>query len=106
MAVVMGGGVAAASGGGGEPPRAGVIVETTAGPDAGAVRAGRAEVARLRAAGFDAELRVTRSPSESLAAAATLVTRGAATLHTFAVDEDAALRPLAERRPGVRLVRR
>ena len=84
------------------PARVGVIVDGTRGYDRAAVNAARADVARRD----NAELRVTRSPSESLAAAATLVTRGARTLIVYGVDDAAVLAPIRDAHPGVRIVRR
>ena len=84
----------------------GVLVDTTRGPQPAAVTAARSEVARLRARGVDAELRVTRSPSETLAAATTLVTRGATTIVALDADAASALTPLEAARPGLRVVRR
>src|SRR4051812_45680198 len=89
----LGAGVASAAVSGDEPGRVGVIVDTTQGPDDVALRAAEHDVARLRAEGVGAELRVTRTPSESLAAAATLTTRGARTLIVRHVDR-ATLEPL------------
>jgi hypothetical protein len=94
LAASCGAGVASA-GTAGHPGRSvGVIVDTTKGFDRAAVRAAQADVARLRASGVGAELRVTRSPSQTVAAAATLVTRGAHTLVTRNVARSE-LRPLA-----------
>src|SRR5690349_18903013 len=105
VAASFGAAVASAGTGGGDTPlRAGVLVETTSGT--GQVPAARADVRALRARGVDAELRIARSPSEALAAAATLATRGATTLVTRGVSEGAVLRPLAERRPDLEIVRR
>lgn len=58
-------------------PAVGVIVDQTRGTDARAVANARREVARLRAGETPVELRITRSPARSVAAAATLVVRGA-----------------------------
>src|SRR4051794_15559051 len=90
----LGAGAASAGVAGQDPVRVGVIVDTTRGPDAAAVGAARADVRRLRAAGVEAELRITHSPSESLAAAATLATRGAATLVVRDVDPESVLAPV------------
>jgi hypothetical protein len=106
IAASLGAGVASAGVGGGQASRVGVIVDLTRGPDAAAVRAARADVASLRERGVDAELRVTHSPSESVAVVATLATRGARTLITRGVDEATVLAPLHDVRPGVRVVRR
>src|SRR4051812_34630228 len=71
---VAGTGVAVAGGGSAaSQPRVGVIVDGTRGFDAAAVAAARSDVDSLRRRDVGAELRVTRTPSESLAAAATLV---------------------------------
>jgi hypothetical protein len=105
LAAALGAGVASAGVAGDGPSRVGVLVDTTRGPDAAALRAARADVARLRARGVDAELRVTRSPSQTLAAAATLATRGAGTLIVRDVAPGT-LAPLERRVPGVELVRR
>ena len=105
LAASLGAGVASA-GVGDDRPRYGVLVETTRGPSPAAVAAARADVARLRARGLDAELRVTRSPSESLSAAATLATRGATTLVTRGADEARVLAPVRRGHPRLRIVRR
>jgi len=70
------------------------------------IMSGTGVLKALRAKGFDAQLRIARSPSEALAAAATLTTRGATTLVTHGVSEDAVLQPLADRRPDLEIVRR
>lgn len=103
-AATLGAGAAVA----GTPPEpgVGVLVETTRGADPAVLRAAEAEVATLRARGADAELRVARSPSESLAAAATLVTRGAGRLIVRGVDERAVLDPLRAVHPRLRIERR
>ena len=104
-AAFFGAAVASAGTGGGDTPlRTAVLVETTSGT--GEVPAARADVRALRAKGVDAPLRLARSPSEALAAAATLATRGATTLVTRGVSEDAVLRPLADSRPDLEIVRR
>ena len=105
-AALLGASVASAGTAGSRPAGVGVLVETTGGAHAAEIRAARADVARLRARGVDAQLRVTRSPSESLAAGATLVTRGAGTLITRDVAEAAAIVPLQHRLPELRVVRR
>ncbi len=64
-------------------PAVGVVVDQTAGADARAVARARSEVARLRSAGTPAELRIARSPSEAVAAGATLAARGAGRLVTY-----------------------
>ncbi len=79
------------------PSPVGVLVEQTRGADQAQLRAARAEVQRIRARGADAQLRVTRSPSESVAAAATLVARGAGRLVTYGVTDPALLGPLRDR---------
>lgn len=91
----------ASAGAGSGAGSVGVIVDTTRGPDVAMLRAARAEVARTGAA-----LRVTRSPSESVAAAATLVARGATTIVTYGVAGDAVSGPLGRSRPDVRVVPR
>jgi hypothetical protein len=103
-AASLGAAVASAGTGGAEPLRTGVLVETTSGT--GQVAAARADVRALRERGVDAELRIARSPSEALAAAATLATRGATTLVTRGVSETAVLRPLARRHASLEIVRR
>jgi hypothetical protein len=100
-AATLGAGIASA-GTVGDRQDVGVLVDTTAGPDAPAIARARAEVARLRAAGAEAQLRVTRSPSETVAAAATLATRGATTLIVHGV-RPGLLAPLG---PGIRLIER
>ena len=93
-------GVATGEAGDGAPatrPAVGVLVEQTRGADPAQLRAARAEVGRIREAGGDAQLRVTRSPSESVAAAATLVARGAGRLTTYGVTDPAVLAPLRDR---------
>lgn len=82
---------------------AGVVVEETRGTSAVLRREARAEVAALRARGVAAEMRVARSPSEALAAASTLATRGAGRLVLFRPDPVAVLGPLRAERPALRL---
>src|SRR3954452_9909103 len=102
VAASFGAAVASAGTGASDAPlQTGVLVETTSGT--GQVPAARADVRALRARGVDAELRIARTPAEPLAAAATLATRGATTLVTRGVSEDAVLRPLADRRPGLEI---
>jgi hypothetical protein len=64
-------------------PAVGVVVDQTRGADPRAVAEARREVARLRASGTPAELRVTHSPAQTAAAASTLVVRGADRLVTY-----------------------
>ncbi len=93
-------GVATGEAGDGAPgtrPSVGVLVDQTRGADAAQLRAARVQVRRIRAGGGDAELRVTRSPSESVAAASTLVARGAGRLVTYGVTDPALLGPLRDR---------
>jgi ABC-type sugar transport system substrate-binding protein len=93
------------AGGPSEPePRAGVIVDGTSGLDLAALAAAKADVKRLRANEVTAELRVTRTPSESLAAAATLAARGATTLIVRGVDARSVLAPLQRSHPGLHIV--
>ena len=80
------------------------IVDATQGYDHAAVAAARADVGRLKARDVEAQLRVTRSPSETLAAATTLVTRGATTLIVRHVDAGRLLAPLQRSHPGLRIV--
>ncbi len=77
-------------------PRVGVLVDQTRGEDARTVAVARAQVARLERRGVEAELRVARSPSASLGAAAALVTRGAGRLVVYGVRDPGPLAPLRE----------
>lgn len=87
-------------------PAVGVLVETTAGGAyAAAVPEARAAVAGARRRGGAVQLRAPTSPSDSLAAAATLATRGARTLIVVGADEAAVVGPLRTRSPGVRIIR-
>lgn len=85
------------------PLEVGVVVEETRGGSARLRQAARAEVAALAGRGIPAEVRTARSPSEALASAATLVTRGARRLVLISPDPDAVVAPLRRARPGVRL---
>jgi hypothetical protein len=76
-------------------PAVGVVVDQTRGADPRAVADARRDVARLRASGTPAELRVTHSPAQTLAAASTLVVRGADRLVTYGADHAAVADALA-----------
>ncbi len=76
-------------------PTVGVVVDQTRCTDSRAVAEARREVARLRASGTPAELRVTHSPAQTLAAASTLVVRGADRLVTYGADHAAVADALA-----------
>ncbi len=78
-------------------PAVGVIVDQTRGADARAVADARREVARLRAGGTPAELRVTHSPAQTVAAASTLAFRGADRLVTYGATHAAVAEALEGR---------
>jgi ABC-type sugar transport system substrate-binding protein len=86
-----------ASGQSPQPPRFVVVVDESAGPDDAAVDAATRAV--KAAHGADAQLRITRTPTEQLSVTSHFAARGYAVVGV-GLDEAVAVDPVAERYPS------
>ena len=82
-----------------QPPRFVVVVDESAGPKGAAVAAATRAVKAAR--GADAQLRVTRTPTEQLSVTSYFAARGYDVVGV-GLDREIAVDPVAERHPGTR----
>src|SRR4051812_35320515 len=81
------------------PARIAVVVDTSQGPDPGLVERAEAAVAAADAGGADAQLRVTRTPTEQLSVTHYLAAEGYDAIVGVGLDRSLAVDPVAARYP-------
>jgi hypothetical protein len=85
-----------------QPTRVLVVVDTAGDTDPALVRSATDALAAAERAGADAELRVTRTPTEQLSVTHYFAAKGFDTVVGVGLDPAIAVDPVAERFPGTR----
>jgi hypothetical protein len=82
------------------PPRIAVVVDTANGPDVTLVARAERALAKARTGGADAQLRVTRTPTEQLSVTHYLAAKGYDAIVGVGLARSIAVDPVAARYPG------
>jgi basic membrane lipoprotein Med (substrate-binding protein (PBP1-ABC) superfamily) len=82
------------------PPRIAVVVDTAGGPDAALIAQADEALEAAEAAGADAQLRVTRTPTEQLSVTHYLAAKGYDAIVGVGLDRGVAIEPVTAKYPG------